>query len=115
MLVYVAGPYSAPTREGVAANIAKAEAIGKAIIQAGYVPVIPHRITGHWETDPTFDHWTHDDWMQRFCLPLLDRCDAILMMPGWEHSKGSRMEYEYAGKAGKAFLFDVHLPRGQNV
>ena len=37
------------------------------------------------------------------------------MMPGWEESKGSRMEYEHAGKTGKPFLFDVNLSDGQKV
>jgi hypothetical protein len=29
-------------------------------------------------------------------LEIIARCDAILMLPGWERSEGSRMEYSRA-------------------
>lgn len=105
MLIYVAGPYSAPTHDEIAANIARAEEAGKKLIQSGMIPVIPHRITGHWEEDPTFEHWSHQDWMDRFCIPLLNRCDAVLMLPGWENSKGTLMELEQARAIGKPIVF----------
>lgn len=114
-VVYVAGAYSGSSKAEVERNIARAREYGKKILPGGFAPIVPHAISAHWEEDPQFKLWTHDDWMQRFCLPLLDRCDAILMMPGWEHSKGSRMEYEHACKTGKPFLFDVNLEHEQKV
>jgi hypothetical protein len=30
------------------------------------------------------------------CLRLLDRCDTIYMLDGWQQSKGANREYGYA-------------------
>lgn len=35
------------------------------------------------------------------CLELVARADAVLVCPGWEESKGCRMEVEHAIKLGK--------------
>ena len=36
-----------------------------------------------------------DDWLA-IDLKVLEKCDAIFMMPGWRRSEGARMEYEQA-------------------
>ena len=38
---------------------------------------------------------THEDYM-KIDFMLLDLCDAIYMMTGWEWSKGCNQEYGYA-------------------
>ena len=38
---------------------------------------------------------THEDYM-KIDFMLLDLCDAIYMMPGWDLSKGCNQEYGYA-------------------
>lgn len=104
MICYIAGPYSASTQEGVQANIDAAEAIGKQMLLHGYTPVIPHRITGHWETDPQFAHIKYDEWM-RMCIKLLDKCDVIAMVPGWQKSKGAVIEHQHASLRGKTIIY----------
>lgn len=48
---------------------------------------------------------THEEYMKvSFCL--LDMCDAIYMMDGWEDSKGANREYGYALAKGKAIMFE---------
>ena len=103
MVVYIAGKYSGKTREDIEENINIAAEAGKAVLKAGHVPVIPHRITGHWDDDPQFDpkEWDHKAWLERFCLPLLDRCDAICMLTDWQLSIGATMEFEHACVTGK--------------
>lgn len=98
MVVYICGPYTAPTRDEVQRNINVAERAGKAVLKMGHTPLIPHRISAHWDDDPEFnpEEWTHTAWMEKLCLPLLSKCDAILMLDGWPNSKGSVMEFEYA-------------------
>lgn len=111
-LTYIAGKYSADTREDVQANIDAAEVAGKAVLLSGAVPVIPHRISAHWDNAPEFppEQWTHAAWLERFCFPLLDRCDAVLMLPGWQESKGAVAEHQYASTRGKKILYMEFIP-----
>lgn len=37
---------------------------------------------------------------------LLELCDAILMLEGWERSKGANREYHYAKAKGIKVMFD---------
>jgi len=99
-LIYVAGPYTAPTRDGIEENIRKAEEVGKSVLLAGHVPVIPHKITGHWDACAKFKGWAYDHWMDKFCFPLLRACDGILMMPDWNTSPGAMREREFAFMTG---------------
>lgn len=46
---------------------------------------------------------THGEYM-RISLVLLDMCDGIYMMQGWEDSPGASMEYGYALAAGKIII-----------
>lgn len=102
-VLYIAGPYSAKTREEIQQNINIAEQVGKAVLKAGFVPLIPHRISAHWDDDPEFDlaEWDHAAWLDRFCLPLLEKCDGILMIDGWQLSKGATIEFEHACRMDK--------------
>lgn len=39
------------------------------------------------------------------CLTLLDKCDKIYMLPGWEDSTGACIEFGYAKATGKDIYF----------
>lgn len=88
LLVYIAGPYSAPTREGVELNIAKAVAVGLDVAALGAFPVVPHANTAH----PDFEKLQPYTFWIDGTLELLRRCDACLMVPGWESSRGATGE-----------------------
>lgn len=106
-LIYVAGKYTADTREQVAANVALAEAHGKAVLLAGFCPVIPHKVTSFWDEDAVLANWSHADWLNKFCFPLLKRCDAAYFVPGWEESTGAKMEMEKALNWNMPVVFNV--------
>lgn len=58
------------------------------------------RKTGHEPINPyyigwTFEGGTHTEYMS-VCIPLLELADAILMLEGWEESRGARAEYHHA-------------------
>lgn len=106
-VIYVAGKYTAPTIEGVIDNVAKAEEAGKEVLAAGHVPLIPHCISAHWDIDSRFTHFEHGDWLNKFCYPLLKKCDGIYLYDGWEESKGAQMEYEVAKLHGIPIYFSV--------
>lgn len=87
-LIYVAGKYRAATREAVAANIEAARQVGIEAARLGWYPVIPHANTGHMEDD--LQH--ADQFWLAGTLELMTRCDAVVLVPGWETSEGTRGE-----------------------
>lgn len=96
MLIYIAGKYTAPTREERQRNIDAAEEAGKHVALQGHVPIIPHRISAHWDDDPRFAEWAPEKWLTDYCFPMLARCDAIMLLPGWQDSPGAIQEHKYA-------------------
>src|SRR6266581_3432155 len=107
-LIYVAGAYSAPTREERAANVARAEEYGKQVLLAGHVPVIPHKISSHWDDDDRLaDLFGHVDWLERFCFPLLKQCHVIYLYPGWAAYKGACLEQAFAIENGIPIVHSI--------
>lgn len=45
----------------------------------------------------------HGEYMH-VCYAMIDVCDSIVFLPGWEKSKGAVMEHEY-GKTNNKQLF----------
>lgn len=45
------------------------------------------------------------DYM-RLSMAMIDCCDVVCMLPGWENSDGANAEYFYAKKCGKEIIFD---------
>jgi hypothetical protein len=88
--IYISGPISNhPT-----GNIELFAAEALKIRQGGDIAVNPHEVCAHL---PKTSPW--DDFMQ-VCIEELSSCDAILMLPGWQESKGANVEYEKAKEMG---------------
>jgi hypothetical protein len=94
-IVYVAGPYTAPTKTEVQANIHAARACAAKLARLGYWPMVPHFLGNGIE-----DCLDAEDWYS-FTAEVLRRCDAICMVPGWESSKGATAELALASELGK--------------
>lgn len=57
------------------------------------------RWTGNETVNPFDNGLTEDDtWERHLAVDILNllHCDAILQLPGWENSRGARLEYEIA-------------------
>ena len=91
-VVYVAGPFRARTPWLIEQNVRKAEEASARVALLGAVPLCPHTMYRH------FDKMLPDKFWLESTLELLRRCDAILLVKGWEESSGSVSEHEEAGK-----------------
>jgi len=91
-VVYLAGPYRAPTIRGIVNNIRRAEKVAIALWQAGFAVICPHLNT------QLFDGICDDNVFIEGYLEILKRCDIVIVLPGWENSEGARKEVAFAEK-----------------
>lgn len=50
-------------------------------------------------TDLCDDDWDWDKCMET-CIPVMMKCDLVVMMPDWVDSKGAKVEKKIAHEAG---------------
>ena len=50
------------------------------------------------------DDTTYEEYM-KMSLTMLEMCDYIYMLTGWENSNGACLEYQYAKALGKNIIF----------
>jgi hypothetical protein len=99
IVVYIAGPYRASTPWEVERNIRRAEELAYEVASLGCVPVCPHSMYRFFDRTLTDRAWLD------ICMELLERCDALLTVPGWEHSAGSRAEVDRLVGEDRKFVF----------
>lgn len=97
-LVYIAGPYRAPSHWQIEQNIQRARNQGAIIACLGAYPVIPHANTSHFGglLPETINE---DEFFLSGTLALMLRCDAVFAIPGWGASLGASEEVKRAGVA----------------
>lgn len=104
-MLYVASPYSHPDPAVRQWRFDAACQVTAAFLRAGLCAVSPivhsHPLATH-----GLDALDHQLWM-RVDRPLLDACTAVavLMLPGWQASKGVAAEIDIAKTAGKPITY----------
>lgn len=106
MLVYVAGPYTAKDGRSVDDNIEAARAVAVKLWEKGHAVICPHQNTANFELDCKA---TYEDYL-RGDLVMLARCDAIVMVEGWEDSAGAVKELAFARDVDMPVYFAPDLP-----
>lgn len=89
-VVYVAGPYRAADNWLIEQNIRRSEEMALEIWRLGHVGISPHKLTQHYQYHLPDDVWLKGD------LEILSRCDAVILLQGWENSSGTKAEIEFA-------------------
>lgn len=92
-VVYVAGRFSAPDQWRRARNVRAAETLAFAVAEVGAMPLNPLANTHNF-----FGTLSEENFWYPGTMELLRRCDAMIIVPGWEGSKGVAMEIEEAKK-----------------
>ena len=93
MRVYISGPIT-----GVSDYMEKFELAEKELIEKGFAVVNPAKINYGMPEDMTYEEYMEID------IRLIDLCDAIYMIRGWEMSSGANREYGYALGKGKVIM-----------
>lgn len=102
-LVYLAGPYTAPTRAGVEVNIRAAEDVGIEVARLGAFPVLPHANCAR----PEFsDVQPYTFWIDG-TMALMFACEAVLMLPNYQQSPGACGELSAANSAGMPVFYSL--------
>lgn len=88
-VIYIAGPFRAPTPWLVEQNVRRVEEWGLKVAELGAMPLMPHANTRFFNGLLTDQFWIDGT------LELLKRCDACFLIPGWEKSTGARGERDW--------------------
>lgn len=98
-VIYIIGPFRAPTPWDVECNVRRAEELGLLVAQLGAMPLIPHANIRFFQGLKSDSFWLEGT------LELLRRCDACACVEGWENSQGSRAEIKAAVAQKKPVFF----------
>lgn len=99
-VIYIAGPYRAPTPRRVLANIWAAQEAALQVWKLGAVAICPHSNCYLFDDEAPSDVWLDGD------LELLRRSDALLLVGGWEQSSGATREHQVAVELGLPIFYD---------
>lgn len=95
MKIYISGPIT-----GKIGYMERFEEVEKKLMAAGLVPINPAKVNGQLP-----EGLSHSEYMKT-SLAMLDMCEAVYMLDGWQESKGCGIEFEYAYEHGIAVYFE---------
>lgn len=109
-IIYVAGPFTAPTPEGVRDNIRRAAALGHEVRKLGAGALVPHLLGAPYvaaaSTASFADDFGYRWWIEETLLHM-QHCDGVIMTPDWESSNGARGERDDARKRGQPVFLSL--------
>jgi len=82
-VIYIAGPFRATNAWLVAENVHRAEQAAHEVVELGAMPLTPHSIGARMDGTATAQFWISGT------LELMRRCDAVLVLPGYQRSEGT--------------------------
>ena len=104
-MIYISGPIKNMTDGNIDA-FDKAE---KQLKELGYDVLNPHKIGE--ELNIRFFEMgripNEEDYLKEDIIQMLSKCENVLVLPGWRHSKGSKLEIANALACGLDVFFDI--------
>ena len=107
MRIYIAGPYSSPNIIQGLRNIREGNKVAAKLLTMGYSPFSPF-------LDHIFSFYEDISVEQyyKYSLDFLEVCDAMLILPNSENSKGVQQEVVFATKKGIPIYYSIKdLPK----
>ena len=95
MKIYISGPIT-----GIKGYMEKFKAAEHKLTEMGYTVINPARVNAQLP-----EGLEHREYMLT-SIAMLEMCDVIFLMEGWEKSKGCLIEFEYARNNGITMLFE---------
>lgn len=101
--LYLAGPYWAPTPEGIDRNTETARTVAAALWDMGHDVYCPHMNTAR------FDRLTDvpEERYRAFGLWMVKFFGAIVCLPHWQESKGTQAEIAEALRLSKPVFYSL--------
>ena len=95
MKIYISGQIT-----GIKGYIDKFKEAEHKLTEMGYTVINPARVNAQLP-----EGLEHREYMLT-SIAMLEMCDVIFLMDGWEKSKGCSIEFEYARNNGITMLFE---------
>ena len=99
MKIYISGPIT-----GTDDYMQRFGEAAEKLFRRGYVPVNPAEVNSKLPACTTYEEY------MKMSICMLDMCEAIYMLDGWEKSRGANREYGYALGQKKLIIFDEDAP-----
>ena len=90
-LLYISEPFSSQDLETPSVITGLASMTSLICFKKGWSVISAHKNCLGFEVD---DEMSHERWMYALSSQIA-KCDAVLLLPGWERSKGTLMEIEF--------------------
>lgn len=72
----------------------------KELTEKGYVVINPAKVNAMMPVETTYEEY------MKMSMTMLDMCDYIYMLKGWQQSRGANREYGYALGTDKVIMME---------
>ena len=100
IIVFISGPYRAPTVKGVNLNIEHARQVAIKLWQEGFTVICPHLNTAHFDGLCEDYVWLESD------IEIMKRCNAVYFLNTCQESVGAKAEREIALQMGLECIYE---------